>query len=48
MERTAPVHKKQTLTYLRLADMRLGLLLNFGATLLKDGITRVANGLEDQ
>ena len=48
VERTAPVHKKQTLTYLRLADMRLGLLLNFGAALLKDGITRVANGLQDQ
>ena len=47
VERIAPVHKKQTLTYLRLADMRLGLLLNFGAPLLKDGITRVANGLED-
>lgn len=48
VERTAPVHKKQTLTYLRLAGMRLGLLLNFGAALLKDGITRVVNGLEDQ
>ncbi|HEY6544448.1 MAG TPA: GxxExxY protein [Dokdonella sp.] len=48
VERTAPVHKKQTLTYIRLADLRLGLLLNFGAALMKDGITRVANGLHDE
>ena len=48
VERTAPVHKKQTLTYLRLADMRLGLLLNFGADLLRNGITRIANGLEEE
>ena len=48
VERTAPVHKKQTLTYVRLADLRLGLLLNFGAALMKDGITRVANGLHDE
>ena len=48
VERTAPVHKKQTLTYVRLADLRLGLLtINFGAALLKDGITRLVNGLED-
>lgn len=40
-----PVHKKQLLTYLRLADMRLGLLINFGSALLKDGISRVVNGL---
>ncbi len=40
-----PVHKKQLLTYLRLADMRLGLLINFGEALIKDGITRVVNGL---
>lgn len=41
------VHKKQVLTYLRLADMRLGLLLNFGADLIRDGITRLVNGLEE-
>ena len=41
------VHKKQVLTYLRLADMRLGLLLNFGAELIRDGITRLVNGLEE-
>jgi GxxExxY protein len=43
----APVHKKQLLTYLRLADKRLGLLINFNVTLIKDGITRMVNGLEE-
>jgi GxxExxY protein len=47
VETLAPVHKKQLLTYLRLADKRLGLLINFGANLIKDGIFRVANGLKD-
>ncbi|MDP3182152.1 MAG: GxxExxY protein [Desulfobaccales bacterium] len=45
VEKVAPVHKKQLLTYLRLADKRLGLLINFGAALIKDGITRVVNRL---
>jgi GxxExxY protein len=43
----APVHKKQLLTYLRLADKRLGLLINFNVSLIKDGITRVVNRLEE-
>ncbi len=43
----APVHKKQLLTYLRLADKRLGLLINFNVALIKDGITRIVNGLGD-
>lgn len=47
VEKIAPVHKKQLLTYLRVADKRLGLLINFGAPLIKDGITRIVNGLED-
>jgi len=47
VETIAPVHKKQLLTYLRLADMRLGLLINFGAVLIKNGIFRVVNGLEE-
>jgi GxxExxY protein len=47
VEVLAPVHKKQLLTYLRLADKRLGLLINFQVALIKDGITRIANGLED-
>ena len=40
-----PVHRKQLLTYLRLADKRLGLLINFNVALIKDGIVRVVNGL---
>jgi len=43
----APVHKKQLLTYLRLAGKRLGLLINFNVVLIKDGITRIANGLPE-
>lgn len=42
-----PVHRKQLLTYLRLADKRVGLLLNFGLPLLRDGITRVVNVLPE-
>ncbi|MBI5490173.1 MAG: GxxExxY protein [Deltaproteobacteria bacterium] len=42
-----PVHKKQTLTYVRQAGKRLGLLLNFGAERIKHGIARLANGLPD-
>ena len=45
VETVQPVHKKQLLTYLRLADKRLGLLINFGTALLKDGVSRVVNGL---
>jgi GxxExxY protein len=48
VEVVAPVHKKQLLTYLRLADKRLGLLINFNAALIKDGITRIVNGLEEE
>ena len=40
VETLAPVHKKQLLTYLRLADMRLGSLINFNVVLIKDGITQ--------
>lgn len=45
VEHVAPVHSKQLLTYLRLLDCRLGLLINFGTPLLKDGITRIVNDL---
>ncbi|MES2525327.1 MAG: GxxExxY protein [Gemmatimonadota bacterium] len=45
VEHLLPVHTKQLLTYLRLMDLRLGLLLNFGADLLRNGITRVVNDL---
>jgi GxxExxY protein len=46
VEKMQPVHSKQLLTYLRLTDMRLGLLINFGESLLKNGFKRVVNGLE--
>jgi len=46
LEIIAPVHKKQLLTYLKLADKRLGLLINFNVALIKDGITRIVNGLK--
>ena len=45
IETVLVVHKKQLLTYLRLADKRLGLLINFNVALIKDGITRIANGM---
>jgi iron complex transport system substrate-binding protein len=43
VETLAPVHAKQLLTYLKLSNMRLGLLINFGEELLKNGIKRIAN-----
>ena len=47
LEKMSRVHQKQLLTYIRLADLRVGLLINFGAELLKDGIVRIVNGIED-
>ena len=47
VEQTAPVHRKQVITYIRLADKRLGLLINFGEALIKDGIIRLVNGLQE-
>lgn len=43
----APIHWKILLTYLRLSDMRLGLLINFNVELIKDGIRRVVNDLKE-
>ena len=43
VERIAPVHGKQVLTYLRLLDLPLGLLMNFGAATFREGIKRIAN-----
>lgn len=48
VETIAPVHKKQLLTYLRLADKQLGLLINFDTELIRDGISRVVNGLHEK
>ncbi len=47
VESIARVHKKVLLTYLRLADKRVGLLINFGEELLKTGIHRVVNNLQE-
>ena len=47
VEMIAKVHPKQLLTYLRLTKLKLGLLINFGEKLMKDGISRVVNNLED-
>lgn len=45
IEAISPVHRKQLLTYLRLTNKRLGLLINFNVEFIRDGITRVVNGL---
>ena len=47
VERNAPVHGKQVLTYLRLMGLPLGLLMNFGMGTFKDGLQRVANNFEE-
>lgn len=48
LDEVNPVHFSQLLTYLKLPDLKLGLILNFKTKILKDGIYRVANGLEDK
>jgi GxxExxY protein len=45
IEALAPVHFKQVLTYLKLTDIKLGLLINFNVNLIKDGIHRIVNKL---
>jgi GxxExxY protein len=45
VEAISPAHRKQLLTYLRLANKRLGLLINFNVEFIRDGVTRVVNGL---
>jgi len=47
VERLLPIHRKQTLTYVKLKKLRLGLLINFGAEYIKEGIERVVNRLPD-
>lgn len=47
IEALHPVHRKQVLTYLRFAEKRLGLLINFNVALIKDGIVRLVNGLRE-
>ncbi|WP_321997622.1 GxxExxY protein [Draconibacterium orientale] len=45
VETLAPVHYAQTLTYLKLSGLKLGLLINFNTSVLKDGIHRIVNNL---
>ena len=47
VEKVNSVHKKQLLTYLKLTDMKLGFVLNFGEELMKTGIVRLINGYLD-
>ena len=46
VEKLAPVHSKQLLTYLRLMNFPVGLLINFGAATLKEGLHRIVNNLQ--
>lgn len=46
VEKLAPIHGKQLLTYLRLMNLPIGLLINFGALTLKEGLHRVVNNLD--
>jgi GxxExxY protein len=48
VEEIKPVHKKQLQTYLKLTGYKLGFLLNFNTSLMKDGITRCVNGLKEE
>jgi GxxExxY protein len=45
VENVLPIHKKQLLTYLKLSGKKVGLLINFNEDLIKNGITRIANGI---
>jgi len=45
VEEIHPVHSKQLVTYLKLTNIKLGLLINFNSPLIKDGITRIVNNL---
>ena len=47
VEKLLPVHNKQVLTYLRLLNLPIGLLINFGAPTLKEGLQRIANNYEE-
>ncbi|MEI6492403.1 MAG: GxxExxY protein [Verrucomicrobiota bacterium] len=47
IEALAPVHPKQLLTYLKLLDLKVRLLINFGAPTIKEGLHRIVNGFKD-
>jgi GxxExxY protein len=44
-EKNHPIYETQVLTYLRLTGIKLGLLINFGAPYVKDGVSRIINGI---
>ena len=46
-EKIEPIHKAQLLTYLKLSGLNLGLLLNFNMPIMREGITRIVNNLEE-
>jgi len=46
-EKIEPIHKAQLLTYLKLSGLKLGLVLNFNVPVMRDGIVRIANNLEE-
>jgi GxxExxY protein len=48
VEKVIPAHSKQVLTQIRLSDLRLGLLINFGEVHLKNGIARIVNNLPEE
>ena len=48
LDTLAPVHARQLQTYLRLTDLRVGLLLNFGAPVMKAGIKRIVNRFPEE
>ena len=48
VDKIAPIHVAQLITYLRLTGLKVGLIINFNVTLLKNGIRRVVNGYEDE
>ena len=45
VDQIEPIHEAQLLTYLKLSDLKLGILINFNVPLLKDGLKRIVNGL---
>ncbi|MCD4783438.1 MAG: GxxExxY protein [Candidatus Eremiobacteraeota bacterium] len=47
VEKVLPIHKSQLLSYLRLSDKKVGLLINFNVIILKDGISRIVNNFQD-
>ena len=46
-EKIEPIHKAQLLTYLKLSGLKLGLLLNFNVSVMRDGFVRIVNELEE-